>query len=102
MTDMKNMSPAALRAAMKGGTAGWGQIASAADNVRYAEVWPRQQRKGRRMCRCGCRKKTTHTGRANGIALTQGCELAIARWVKTGLFPGMQRKPAAMTAQQEG
>lgn len=99
-----DLSPPALEAAMNGGMSGWGQVASAVDHVRYAEPWPKEQRKWRRMCRCGCRKKSTHTGRAKGIALTQGCELSIARWVKTCMFPSMQRKnftPPILKKQDE-
>lgn len=99
MEELKTMSASALKAAMTGGTAGWGQIASSETNVRYAEPWPKEQRKGRRMCRYGCRKKSTHTGRANGLTLTQGCQMSIARWVKTGAFPSMQ---PALRARERG
>ena len=79
--DMNKLQPKALAAAMKGGTDGWGQVASAAEHVRYAEpVRPTS----RRRCACGCNGRATLMGMANGMALATGCELAIARWVKTG------------------
>jgi len=80
-TDLNSLSPAALAAAMRGGTDGWGQVASASENVRYCEALPKPHR---RKCRCGCGGKTTHAGKANGMALTSGCELVVRRWVKTG------------------
>lgn len=82
--DLAKLSPNALKAAMQGGTAGWGQMASALDNVRYMERLPKGMRRGRRKCRCGCGKMATHSGKANGITLTQGCELKMTRWVKFG------------------
>lgn len=36
--------------------------------------------RSRRRCHCGCKKRATHTGRNNGIALVTGCELYIRRW----------------------
>jgi hypothetical protein len=57
-----------------------GQWASATEHKRYmAPV------KTRRLCWCGCRRQATHSGLANGMALTAPlCELAVRRWVKTG------------------
>ena len=79
--DLNSLKPKALAAAMKGGTAGWGQVASAADHVRYSQpVRPTS----RRRCSCGCDTRATLLGMANGMALASGCALAIARWVKTG------------------
>lgn len=78
MSDLKNLSHSALRAAMKGGTAEWGKWGSAAEHVRYAEpIHPAS----RRRCFC-CRRRATHTGFANGVALMSGCEMRVARWVK--------------------
>lgn len=74
----------ALKAAMQGGTNGWGQWSSAADHVRYAEPYPKEYWRRRRNCPCGCKKRSTHTGSANGVALMSGCELRVARWVKNG------------------
>jgi len=81
-TGLAALSPAALSAAMRGGAHGWGQHASAAAHVRYCE--PIEGRKGRRRCRCGCGRASTHYGRANGVTLTGGCELRVRRWVRDG------------------
>jgi hypothetical protein len=81
--DLNKLSRAALEAAMRGGTAGWGQIGSSTEHQRYAEVLPK--RRGRRKdCHCGCKQRVTHAGMANGVCLCQGCELSIRRWVRTG------------------
>lgn len=61
--DLTALSAPALSAAMRGGTAEWGEYASAFDHVRYAhqlteQDWPKRKR---RMCRCGCRKKVIFT-----------------------------------------
>lgn len=77
---LKDLSAAALRAAMKGGTEGWGQWASALEHVKYAE--PIKEPGGRRKCHCGCGKRSTHRGMANGICLSMGCELSMHRWAK--------------------
>ncbi len=82
MADLNKMQPAELRAAMQGGTAGWGSVGSSSDHVRYKLALPKI--KARRACSCGCDGKATHAGLANGLALTRGCELSIQRWVKTG------------------
>lgn len=78
--DLTKLSKPALAAAMKGGTAQWGERGSSRDHVRYME--PTDHRRCK--CRCGCNGRATHRGMANGISLTEGCELTIARWVKTG------------------
>lgn len=79
--DLDKLSPAALSAAMRGGTAGWGTRGSALQHIRYTELAPKQLR---RRCGCGCGQRATHVGMANGVALAHGCELRIARWVKVG------------------
>lgn len=38
MTDLNELSPTALKAAMQGGTEAWGQMGSSSKNVRYAEI----------------------------------------------------------------
>lgn len=78
MTNLNGLSPQALRAAMKGGTEAWGRWGSAEHHVRYAEPVVT-----RRRCRCGCKGRVTHNGKANGIALADGCELSVRRWVKS-------------------
>lgn len=77
--DLDKLSPAALKAAMTGGTAEWGQRASAIEHVRYIQAIV--GRRGRRKCYCGCNRRATHLGMANGIALAHGCEMAMRRWV---------------------
>lgn len=58
----------------------WGEWASATEHQRY-----KRPVKTRRLCWCGCRRRATHEGFANGMALTAPlCELAVRRWVKTG------------------
>jgi len=79
--DMSKMHPAERSAAMRGGTDGWGQVGSAACNVRYALPVPGTSR---RRCGCGCMSRATHRGMANGVCLTTACELSVRRWVKTG------------------
>lgn len=77
MPDLNKLSPAALSAAMRGGTAAWGEVGSAADHVRYLEPI-----NSRRKCHCGCGGRKTHAGMANGVCLMSGCELRVRRWVK--------------------
>ncbi len=80
-TTLNELSPQALSAAMRGGMQAWGQWGSSVDHIRYAE--PISGRR-RRMCHCGCRKRSTHRGAANGITLMTGCELHVRRWVRDG------------------
>lgn len=80
MTDLGEMSKQTRSAAMRGGMAGWGEVGSV-DHVRYAEPAPS---KSRRRCHCGCKRRATHKGMANGVCLTMACELSIRRWIKTG------------------
>ncbi len=83
MIDLNKLSPKALAAAMKGGTAGWGQVSSSERHMRYSDPLPPRPGR-RRKCYCGCGRPVTHNGLANGMALTSACEMGIARWVKTG------------------
>lgn len=71
--------------AQAAGQTGWGVIASADHHQRYSELLPGRYR-NRSRCYCGCGGKASHSGRANGLALVQGCELAMRRWVKTGEY----------------
>ncbi len=82
MVDLKKLSDAARSAAMRGGTVGWGEHGSALDHTRYAE--PTRPR-DRRRCSCGCKRRATHVGKANGVALMDGCELFVTRWVRDGV-----------------
>ncbi len=86
MTDLNQLSPAARSSAMRGGTAGWGQVGGVAEHILYMEVRPK--RRGREpKCHCGCGTPKTHLGKANGVALTGGCEFYVRRWVKAGGRP---------------
>lgn len=81
MPDLNNLSSSALKAAMEGGTQGWGCVGSSSEHVRYVEpIVP----KSRKKCWCGCEGKRTHKGMANGVCLTTACHMGILRWVKTG------------------
>lgn len=66
------------RAAALGQTE-WGTWGSARDHRRY--VMPIDSR-SRRRCNCGCGKRATHVGCANGLGMTSGCELSMRRWAR--------------------
>lgn len=83
MVDLNKLSRTALSAAMRGGTALWGELGSSNDHVRYSEALPKRRGR-RRRCYCGCERPVTHAGMANGVALTNACQIGIARWVRTG------------------
>lgn len=38
--------------------------------------------KSRKRCSCGCGKRATHIGLANGVAMMSGCEMKVRRWAK--------------------
>lgn len=81
MVDLNDLSPSARSAAMRGGTAGWGQVGGMPEQIRYIELRPK--RPGRKKkCHCGCEAPVTHLGMANGVCLTGGCEFYVRRWVK--------------------
>jgi len=61
---------------------GCGQTGKVSD-PRHVEPLPSRLR-NRSRCSCGCGGKQTHVGKANGLALTSGCELSIRRWVRDG------------------
>jgi hypothetical protein len=75
--NLNKLGHGALRAAMRGGTAAWGEWGSSNHHVRYMEPIPPSSR---RRCHCGCKQRATHVGKCNGIALIDGCELRVARW----------------------
>lgn len=71
------MEPNELRAYSRS-TGGWGEVGGLPHHDRYAlPVRPRS----RRRCHCGCGKRATHLGCANGMALTVGCEWYVRRWI---------------------
>jgi hypothetical protein len=83
MADLNKMPRSERSAAMRGGTVAWGSYGSAIEHVRYAiPVNP----KSRRRCGCGCNRRATRKGMANGVCLVLACELGIRRWIKTGLL----------------
>lgn len=83
MTDLNNLTPSALSAAMRGGTEEWGVFGSTSEHIRYSIPRPKR-RGGVRRCPCGCGSKITHLGMANGMCLMSGCELRVRRWVRDG------------------
>lgn len=79
MKSLNDLSSEALRAAMRSGTQEWGRRASIFEHAMYIESVENRRFK----CRCGCGKRATHRGMANGICMTAwGCELSIRRSVK--------------------
>ena len=79
--ELAKLSPAALSAAMRGGTLEWGQRGSIFDHVLYAE--PQTPNRGHyRKCHCGCGGKATYRIMANGICMGSGCELSMRRNAK--------------------
>ena len=61
--------------AMVLGQTDWGRYGNATKHHRYI-----QPVRTRRRCRCGCRGRVTHAGKANGVTLMSGCELDAYRW----------------------
>jgi hypothetical protein len=55
--------------------------ASIDEHPRYME---RVDPRSRRHCHCGCGRRATHNGMANGVCLATGCELYIRRWLRDG------------------
>lgn len=79
--NLDKLSPAALSAAMRGGTAEWGQRASIAEHIGYVE--PQDARGGHYLkCRCGCGAKAKYRAMFNGICMYEGCELSARRSAK--------------------
>lgn len=58
----------------------WGTYGNAEKHTRYAKQIT--TRGGRSKCGCGCGGRVTHTGMANGLGMTSGCEWSIRRWVR--------------------
>jgi hypothetical protein len=75
-------TPAArkARAASRGG---WRMSGNAATDPRHMELMSGRIR-NRSRCGCGCGGKANHTGFANGVALTSGCEWSMRVWVRDG------------------
>lgn len=77
MTDLSKLSAPALKAAMTSGTDLWSKWGSLNEHSRYAEPVSSRCR-----CHCGCKGRITYNGMANGVALMDGCELHVRRWVR--------------------
>ena len=89
--ELNKLSPAALSAAMRGGTDEWGQCGSIFDHIVYVE--PQTARGGHYLkCRCGCGKKAKYRAMANGLCMSEGCELSMRRFCKTGRVPSGRRQ----------
>lgn len=79
--ELKNLSPAALKAAMTGGTEEWGERASVYEHIGYVE--PQRSRGGHYLkCRCGCERKAKYRAMFNGICMAEGCEFSVHRFVR--------------------
>jgi len=92
MIDTSKMSPASLKAFMETGSSSFGEIGSAIDHKRYKQA---ASSKSRRRCTC-CKRRATHIGMANGVALMGGCEFMVTKWVRD-CFP----KPANKGPKEE-
>lgn len=44
--------------------------------------------RSRSRCGCGCGSRATHVGLGDGVALMQGCEMKVRRWVRDGYGTG--------------
>lgn len=66
---------------------------------RDLRTWSPIGPKRRLRCHCGCGGKATRYGLGNGVALTAGCELFIARWVRD---PEAARAAVLRTAEAKG
>lgn len=76
--NLNKLSLAALKAAMEGGMEAWGQHGSITQHRVYIE--PQDARRGHyRKCHCGCGAKAKFRLMANGVCMTEGCELSLRR-----------------------
>jgi hypothetical protein len=66
----------------------YAQHGSASEHKRY---YLPVATKSRKKCHCGCNRRATHKGMANGVCLTTGCELYIRRWVRDGATTSIVR-----------
>ncbi len=75
---LNDLSLAALKAAMEGGTEAWGQHGSIFQHRLYVE--PQEARGSHyRKCQCGCGLKAKFRLMANGVCMSEGCELSLRR-----------------------
>jgi len=79
--NLNDLSPQALKAAMRTGTDEWGRRGSISDHALYVE--PQDARGSHyRKCRCGCGAKAKFRLMANGVCMAEGCELSLRREAK--------------------
>src|SRR5258708_32025010 len=62
----------------------WG---SARKHQRTSQIIPKEMKKRGKCSMRGCNNRCTHFGRANGVALTAGCQFHMAMWVRDGRLP---------------
>jgi hypothetical protein len=81
------LSPAALKAAMEGGTEAWGQHGSILRHRLYVE--PQDARGGHYLkCRCGCGRKAKFRLMANGVwARAASCQCIATQRGRLGSEP---------------
>ena len=93
---LNDLDPRALAAALTGGTTSWGEHGSTRHARYFCEASPRS----RRRCHCGCKRRATYCGMANGVSLTMGCELYIRRWMKDSY--NSSRAPRMIDVEEKG
>lgn len=62
-------------------------------HARYMQPVPPRSR---RRCKCGCRKRATHIGMANGVGMVSACELYARRWIRDGDRARCAKPPEGM------
>lgn len=78
---INDLSPAALKAAMRTGMDGWGSHGSVMEHAMYVE--PQDARRGQfRKCQCGCGQRAKFRAMANGVCMASGCEFSMWQFVK--------------------
>jgi hypothetical protein len=62
-------------------------------------------RGGRRSCYCGCLRRCSHLGMADGVCLMSGCEWSVRQWVRdpeAGVRRSWERYDEAQLAKSNG
>ncbi|HEY5819233.1 MAG TPA: hypothetical protein VIU14_12700 [Mesorhizobium sp.] len=59
-------------------------IDPAGDTTQYKRTMRAAMPWSRLVCRCGCDRRATHLGLADGFGMMSGCELTVRRWVRDG------------------
>lgn len=60
---------------------GYGAIGDVFNHEMIILEHPEQDKRKRRMCPCGCRKKSTHIQYCNGVGMNSGCENYITGFI---------------------